>query len=149
MKVLICSSETLTDYDFLKKHCSSIIVKEQFRVVEKIEIVSFDSDSLVEQLCKEYKLQNKSFIVEWKNLEDFPLFIKINKFGQYNSLAPLNRNTKMIKYISDSNDNICIAFDAETKDVKDIVRKSKKAGIKTFQIKCENLENYKIKVWNE
>lgn len=155
MKVIICGSRKLEDYEFLRKTCFDIIAKEQYDkgIPNKdVEIVSGNNkggaDFLGEKFAKQYNLQTKLFPANWGDMSS-PVLIGTNFYGDYNKLAGMNRNTKMVDYISEFSDSICLAFDMETPGTKDTIKKCKKAGIKTYQIKCSDINDIKIKIWND
>jgi hypothetical protein len=155
MKILICGSRALENYEFLREVCFNIIAGEQYtRDIPNtdIEIVSGNNkggaDFFGEKFAKQYKLQIKLFPADWNDMTP-PVLIGTNFYGDYNKLAGLNRNIKMVDYLSESPDSICIAFDMDNPGTKDTIKKCKKAGIKTYQIKCLDMKNMKIKIWNE
>ena len=155
MKIAITGSDKISNYEFMEKLCINIISKEQYyREVPtwKIEFVSGDSPKGIDHSCRKFvnkhtKSDPNIFVANWRDMDEQPSFPRTDYFGLMNASAGYNRNTRLVDYLSEGED-VVIAFDGEDKPTKDIIRKSKKYKIKTYQIKCENIEEVKIKIYN-
>jgi hypothetical protein len=166
MKVIICSSRTFENYEFLKEQCLKILIEKQYQLVfpkKNVEIVLGNAkgvDLLGERLAKEEGFQVKIFLADWKNMnpkcpdnwesQDFLVRLGNNGMGDYNKQAGYIRNQEMANYIF-REDSIIIAFDNEqgTTGTKDMIKRGKKLGVEIYHIKCYNKENVKIKIWNK
>lgn len=155
MRIIVCGSGTYEDYPFLEKTCLDIIKKLQYNypiATKDIEIVVIDNPRgasyHAKKFAKTYKFSLKLFSVDWNDLTP-PVMLGTNYYGSYNKLAGSNSATKVVDYVWEDERAFCIAFDMETKEVKDIIRKCKKQGIITYQIKCLDMGNMKIKIWND
>lgn len=168
MKILICGSRSLEikQKSFIFKTLDDIVCKEQyFREVSSkdIEIVSGNNpkgaDYLGEQWAKSNNLKLTLFPAEWTNKtpkkpenwgNGSVCVWKPDYYNGYNSLAGYIRNQKMANYCSGE---ICIAFDAEEKKgntgTRDMIKRAKKAWMKVYHVKCNDLNNVKIKIYNE
>ncbi len=170
MKILICGSRSmgLKDKEFVFKILDEIVSKEQYFTDKKIpnsslEIVSGNNpkgaDYLGESWAKKNNLKLTLFPAEWNNEKpkkpenwgNTPICVlKPNFYGKYNSLAGYVRNQEMANYCIGE---ICIAFDAEEKKgstgTRDMIKRAKKSWMKIYHIKCHDLENVKIKIYNE
>lgn len=160
MHIIIAGSRTLEvkDYSFVKETLTNIIAKEQYmREIpnKELEIVSGNAstgaDHLGENFAKKNNLALKLFPADWNDMSP-PCIVGNNYYGEYNKMAGTKRNQQMADYLVEKGTGIWIAFDAEEKNpktgTKDMIRISKKAGIKTYHVKCENREKLKIKVYN-
>lgn len=154
MKILIAGSTNITDGIFVEKYCVAVASKLQWLYdvrTSDVEIVSVHENRgvmwLVEKWTKKNKIKLKIFSVDWNDITTSPVFLGTNSYGAYNKLAGSNRNTSAVEYMEDSVIG-CIAFDDGSKQVKEIVRLSKKKGIPVWQINCENMSDIKIKIWN-
>ncbi len=152
----------VNDYSFVKKYLTDIISKEQYFSDEKIpnseiEIVSGNAnrgaDWLGEKFARENKLYLKLFPAAWNDMNVPMVSVGTHPlYGNYNKLAGTNRNQKMADYLKENQDAFVIAFDAEesksSTGTKNMIRLSKKAGLKVYHIKCSNRNDVKIKIWN-
>ena len=158
LRVIIAGSRSLKDYEFFEKICVDILSKEQ-HIQEipswEIEIVSGNNSSGADRFGEKFskKHLNKDatlFPAEWNNMKA-PVIVGHNYYGTYNKLAGNNRNQKMAFYLLDNGGGICIVFDAEESktrtETKDMIKISKKSGFKTYHVKCEDLNNVKIKIY--
>jgi YspA, cpYpsA-related SLOG family len=159
LKILICGSRIIKDYHFVRQWCDDIVSREQYeRVIPNklLEVISGNgtgADSLGERWAKERKLALRLFQPNWSNLNpslETVVEAADSKGRRYNRLAGINRNSRMVEYISEYKpDAICVAFDLnESQGTKDTIKKAKKAGIKVYQIICKDISNVKVKVWN-
>ena len=153
MRILICGSTEYEDYNFLETTCTNIISKIQYDNIipnNKLEIISGNAnrgaDRLGEKFARKYNVSLKLFPAEWNNM-DVPVVSEgTNYYGKYNKLAGVQRNTKMVDYVSEDN-GIVIAFRVdESKGTSDTIKKAKKAGLKVYQIDYD--KEKKIKIWN-
>lgn len=133
----------MDDYKFLEDRCLRIISREQYDQEipnSEIEIVSGHAkgaDQMGEKFSLKWlKKKAKEFPADWNDLETPPVFLKKNKFGEWiNALAGSNRNKQMGEYVLNSGGGICIGFiKGESKGTKDMLRISKKLGIKIYKI---------------
>ncbi len=162
MKIIICGSQTFTDRAYLNEACLDIIAREQYnRVIpnNQLEFVSGHApkgaDYYGEKFAIHHKFQPKLFPADWNNLEpEVPenwgnspvLFYKPDYYGGYNALAGMLRNQRMVNYMERG--DIVIAFRVgDSKGTSDMIRRSKKAGLKVYQIDYD--KERKVKVWNE
>ena len=155
MKILICGSRTFEDYNFLDKTMTDIISKNQYDLEipnKELEIVSGNNprggDYQGEKWSRKNNISLKLFPADWNDMSP-PVIVGQNYYGAYNKLAGINRNEKMVQYILGFENSICIAFDMDTAGTKDTIRRCKKAGIKTYQIKLDKDGNWKEKIWND
>lgn len=156
MKVFITGSTEFNDYDFFRQTCIDIISKMQYdRVVscEHLKLLTTDNASGADRFTKKFSSYylNKGIIIfqaHWNDLTEVPCIIKENNFGQYNANAGYNRNDRAIAYLEKEEDVAVIVFDMGDKHSKDIVRRSKKAGLKTYQVYCDPKKKIRTKVWN-
>lgn len=99
MRVLVVGSRTFSDYELVKQTLDGLLPKDA-----DIEIVSGGAkgaDSLAERYAKDKNYALKVFPSEW---------------DKYGKSAGYRRNADMHRYISESDDRICIAFwDGESK----------------------------------
>lgn len=170
MKILVCGSRSLEvkDKSFVFKTLDDIVSKEQYFSSKKVpneslEIISGNNskgaDWLAERWAKENKLSLKLFPADWNNIKpkkpdnwgNTPICVwKPDFYGGYNSLAGYLRNQEMANYCVGE---ICIAFDAEEKKgstgTRDMIKRAKKSWMKTYHVKCHDLENVKIKIYND
>lgn len=168
MKILLCGSRNLEikNKEFVFKTLNDIISKEQyFREIanKDLEVVSGNNpkgaDYLCEQWAKSHNLKLTLFPAEWTNEKpkkpdnwgNIPTSIwKPDFWGGYNSLAGYIRNQIMANYCIGE---ICIAFDAEEKrgntGTRDMIKRAKKQWMKVYHIKCSDLENVEVKIYNE
>ena len=170
MKILICGSRNidLKNKDFIFKTLDDIISKEQYFTDKKIpneslEIVSGNNqkgaDYIGESWAKKNNLKLTLFPADWTNKKpkkpenwgNSPTCIwKPDYYDGYNSLAGYIRNQEMANYATGE---ICIAFDAEEKrgntGTRDMIKRAKKAWMKVYHVKCHDLDNVEIKVYNE
>jgi hypothetical protein len=148
----------ISDYEFVKKILLDIISKEQYNLEipsSEIEIISGNAnrgaDWLGEKFAREYSLSLRLFPVNWNDMNP-PVIIGTNAYGTYNKLGGNNRNQKMADYMLSSGGGITIAFNAEqskkTTGTKNMIRISKAIGFKVYHIKCQDKQNYKIKIYN-
>lgn len=170
MKILICGSRSMEikNRDFVFNTLDDIVSKEQYFTDKKVpnillEVVSGNNpkgaDYLGELWAKKNNLKLTLFPAEWNNEKpkkpenwgNTPICVwKPNFYGGYNSLAGYIRNQEMANYCIGE---ICIGFDAEEKKgstgTRDMIKRAKKAWLKVYHIKCHDLENIKIKIYNE
>lgn len=168
MKIIICGSRNieLKNKEFIFKTLIDIISKEQYdkEVSNKdLEIVSGNNpkgaDYIGELFAKNNNLKLTLFPAEWNNEKPKKpenwgstptCVLKPNYYGQYNSLAGYLRNQTMANY---SQGEICVAFDAEEKrdntGTRDMIKRAKKAWMKVYHVKCHDLEDVEIKIYNE
>lgn len=169
MKVIICGSRNfpMANRDFFEKTCKDILVKEQYdKIIPKweIEIVSGNNpkgvDWLGEQWAKANEIALKLFPADWRNenpkrpenwgSQNRLLMLKQDTYGNYNMLAGYVRNQEMANY---SKGGIALAFDTEKTNKKtgtrDMIARAKKSNMKVYHIKCSDMNDVKIKVWNE
>ena len=166
MKVIICRSREFNDSNFLNEHCLEIISREQYKAeiaLKDIEIVSGNNpkgaDYLGEKFAKQYNISLKLFPPDWTNQNpkrpdnwgSGSLCVwKPDYYGGYNALAGYIRNQEMANHAIGG---ICIVFDADSKSgssgTRDMIRRAKKAWMKLYHVKCHDLGNVEIKVYNE
>src|SRR5258706_6445647 len=137
MRILICGSQSFEDYVYLEKTCVDIISKLQYDYVipnKNLEIVSGHAprggDWLGEKWSRKNNLSLRLFPAEWNNMNVPIVSVGKNYYGEYNKLAGLQRNEKMVNYVSEDN-GIVIAFRLkDSKGTSDTIRRAKKAGLK-------------------
>lgn len=170
MKILVSGSRNieLKSKEFIFKTLEDIISKEQYFTERKVpntelEIVSGNNpkgaDYIAELWAKKNNLKLTLFPADWNNEKpkkpenwgNTPVrVLKPSFYGQYNSLAGYLRNQEMSNYCTGE---ICIAFDAEEKKgstgTRDMIKRAKKSWMKVYHVKCHDLENVEIKIYNE
>lgn len=163
MKILISGSRKFEDYPFLDKTMTDIISSEQYRLEipnKELEVVSGNNprgaDYLGEKWAKSNNLKLTLFPADWNDMKpkipanwgNNPSVSEgTNFYGVYNKMAGILRNQRMANYVWP--DGICIAFDMGTPGTKDMIRRCKRQGIKTYQIKFDEKSNeWKTKIWN-
>lgn len=172
MKILICGSDNFNNVEFIKSNLTNIISKEQCSKENPIgswnmEIVYGSNpkpfDHIVEKWAKQNVLSLKPFPAEWNNENprrpegwdsQKPIVLsKPNFYGTYNALAGYLRNQEMVNYAYNNGGGLCIVFDAEEGNKKtgnkDVITRAKKSWLKVYHVKCHDLENVKIKIYNE
>lgn len=168
MKILICGSRSIEskDKDFVFKTLGDIVSKEQYKKEisnKDLEVVSGNNpkgaDYLGELWAKKNNLKLTLFPAEWNNEKpkkpenwgNTPICVwKPDFYNGYNSLAGYLRNQEMANYCTGE---ICIALDAEEKKgstgTRDMIKRAKKVWMKVYHVKCFNLDDVKVKIYNE
>ena len=167
MKILISGSNQLNSYNYFCNITESIISKIQYDKeisLKDITFLSFDSpngtDYYVRKYCLEKNLNLNVVKIDWNNTGNIKRPINwgntpvclIGKsfYGEYNKLAKFLANQEAV---DECVGEICIAFDAEEKKgstgTRDMIKRAKKSWMKVYHVKCHDLENIEIKVYNE
>ncbi len=121
-RIIICGGRHFKDYDRLESTMNEVMSKiAPWRDV--IEIVSGHcegADQLGELYAKKHDLLCKVFPAQWK------------KYGK--AAGPI-RNSEMVKYASEAEMSVVVAFRSpRTKGTNDTVKKATKQGFKVFVI---------------
>lgn len=130
MKLIISGSKSFNDYSLLSANVIRILKendgvngreKFDFNSLEIITGGSLGTDKLGETFAKNNNIQNKIFTAQW------------NIFG---SAAALSRNTDMINYVANSDDDsILIAFwDNQDRTTEHIIQTAKEYNIPVYVI---------------
>ena len=121
-RIIICGGRHFDDYEVLEKVVDKVISELKF-TSQEIEIVSGHcqgTDLLGELYAEKHGLKCAVFPANWK------------KFGK--AAGPV-RNSEMIKYISDSENPMVIAFvGPNSKGTMDTVKKAIKAKYTVYKI---------------
>lgn len=128
-RIIVCGGRHFNDYNLLKDEIDKVIARFN-RYVQEIEIVSghcAGADQLGEQYARECGYPCKVFPANWE------------KYGR--SAGPI-RNSEMIKYASEVNVPIVVAFRSpRTKGTNDTIKKATKKGFKVFVFDYDNGES--------
>lgn len=167
MKILVSGSNIKTSYEKFSDIFENIVLKIQYEKeisLKDIVFVSFDSPDGTDYFIRKYSEKNKLNIetikIEWSNIDNIrkptgwgnnpTLVIGKSFYGEYNRLARYLANQKAV---DECTGEICIAFDAEEKGgntgTRDMIKRAKKAWMKVYHVKCHDLENVEIKIYNE
>ena len=73
----------------------------------------------------------RRFPAKWKDIEVIPCVIGENKYGKYNKLAGLNRNTAMSLYCNP--DDICVVFPGNSGSIN-MLKTATERGMKVINL---------------
>jgi hypothetical protein len=125
MKYAIIGGRNFNDYELLKQS-----LNEYNDIDLIVSGAANGADELSEVYAKENNIPTLIHKANWKNMKE-PCVRKSNQYGEYNSLAGLNRNSLIIKDC-----DIVIAFwDGKSRGTKDSINKAKKAGKEIIIVK--------------
>jgi len=97
-------------------------------------------DHWIEKFCKEFKLHFVLYNADWRNTKEFPQKLVTDHYGEYNSWAGFNRNTRVVESVRTDDGGALIAFETNKSDTKDIVRKAGTTkNINVIQIDCKGM----------
>lgn len=154
IKIIIAGSDKNENKDLIYEYATNIISEIQYKELVPCKDLEFiskasrrGSDWHINNLAKQYKINIRDFKSNWNDLTEMPCFPKPSFYGMINASAGYNANDRIIEYVKDK-DSIAILFDDGDIGIKDLIRKCKKFGIKTWQIKCKNKDETIMKVWN-
>jgi hypothetical protein len=128
-RIIVCGGRHFNDYDRMKDEIDKVIARFN-RYAQEIEIVSGHcegADQLGEKYAEECGYPCKVFPANWE------------KYGR--SAGPI-RNSEMIKYASEVNVPVVVAFRSpRTKGTNDTIKKATKKGFKVFEFDYDNGES--------
>lgn len=143
MKILICGSRDYKNWNQFHSICCDILSKIQWEYglsVNDFEIIEGAEPNGADHLASIFSqkvLGKKStqFPAKWDDLNVPNVKIKYNAKGEpYNSIAGFQRNTLMLKKLSDG--DIVIAFHKNNSPgTADTIKQANKLGIRTFIVK--------------
>lgn len=94
--LIIAGSRSITEDTILQNVLAQSELYNKYK--ENLVIIEGEAPG-VDTLAKNFALKNnipfRGFPAKWRDLEAQPCVIKSNKYGSYNALAGLNRNTEM------------------------------------------------------
>lgn len=127
MKVIVCGSRAIQDYNLLIK-----TIKES-EIEDKIEVIlsrgCSGPDKMGELWAKEKGIGFRVFEAKWKECDIIGVKLAINSWGQkYNKLAELARNSRMIEKA----DAVIALWNGKSKGTLDTINKAKKKGILVY-----------------
>ena len=130
-RIIICGGRHFNDYEALEEKVDQVLDSLEMEI-SQIEIVSghcVRADRLGEQYAENHQVKCSVFPAEWK------------KHGR--SAGPL-RNSQMIRYASESDRPVVIAFvSPRSRGTKDTVRKANREGMEVFVYEYGYAEEFK------
>ena len=141
VSLVIAGSRSIKDYEVVKKAIEKGLKELKLSVSDISEVVSGHAagvDKLGEQWAGENKIKVTIFEAEWKNITRAGAVVAENKFGKYDKMAGLHRNTIMADHATH-----LIAVNEGTNGTDHMVKCMKEANKPYFEEKLgESEENY-------
>lgn len=134
MKLVICGSRTITDYNVLLK---AIKASGFTKITHIISGHAEGADMLGEAYAKENGLILRVFKPDWKDLTAEGAVIKENKFGKYNARAGFNRNKDMVDY---GDAVLALQSNGDTNGTQDTIKYAKSLDKPVFVYTGEDSE---------
>lgn len=123
VRIIVCGGRHFNDYDRMKDEIDNIITCLKKRYVKSIEIVSghcAGADQLGEKYAEECGYPCKVFPANWE---------------RYGRAAGPIRNSEMVKYASEAEVPVVVAFrSAKTRGTNDTVKKATQKGFKVVVV---------------
>lgn len=126
MNIAVVGSRSFTDYEFFKEELAKYVTGSDTIVSGGAKGV----DSLAERFSRE-QLEKEPIVYEadWDDFSE-PCVIKQGKYGKFNALAGMKRNTTIVE-----NSELVIAFwNGQSSGTEDSITKAKKLSIPTIVI---------------
>lgn len=93
-------------------------------------------NTLVEELCDSYGVKVKFQLTKWKDYDDKPCVIRKQNGHRYNFFAVMNRNSRMMRFVSKAEKKaLIVVYSEENMNVEQLLRTAKKYNVKIAKIK--------------
>lgn len=119
MRLAIIGSRDFKDKEFIYNKLNELLKDSTIDLVVSGGAVGPDTIGI--EWAKERNIPFEEYLADWKNMSE-PCVVRYGKWGPYNALAGLKRNTTIIE-----NCDVVIAFwDFKSKGTKDSIEKANK-----------------------
>lgn len=119
-KLIIAGSRTITDPNILDRAISFFKIKKE-DIAEIVCGMAYGVDMLGKWYGERNNIPVAEFPAAWNDLKTPPVYIKKNKYGEYNCLAGIVRNKKMAQYA----DKLLAIWDQESKGTSNMIDEMK------------------------
>lgn len=156
MIIVVSGSRKFSNYNAFSEAMIDVLSEIQYKRSFKVNIQiihggASGTDSFAEIFAKSQNIKTVVFPADWYNLKELPFSSAFDRDGkQYNKLAGLNRNIKMLDYATIGNDDYClIAFHADkSKGTKHMIDACLRAKIPSYVFTVTKNIHLKLDVYN-
>jgi len=126
-KVAIVGGRDFNDIGLLTRKCNKFLAlkRSQGYRIQVLCGMAKGADLLGKEYAKRINYEVIEFPANWHDLEEKPCKVRTNNYGDYNTLAGMNRNQRM----RNAADAIIAFWDGESSGTKEMIDMSKKMDL--------------------